>query len=104
MGAFWKHRIARDADGGLHLTYARYRSDAPSTRVALVDIHDYGEATLDEMRQLARGLLLACDEPIISMREYEEEPIEIDESDAPDPYGTLDAEDSVSGVSGDEPF
>jgi hypothetical protein len=72
MGAAWRHRVARDEEGTLHFVYARYRSDSPGYRSGMTSPLLAGE-TIDEMREHARSLIAACDEPIISTAEQEDE-------------------------------
>ena len=81
MGAAWRHRVARDEKGTLHFVYARYRSESPEYRSGMTGPCLAGE-TIDEMREHARNLLAACDEPIISTAEQEDESGDDEDEDA----------------------
>jgi hypothetical protein len=80
MGAAWRHRVARDEKGILHFVCARYRSESPEYRSGITGPWLAGK-TIDEMREHARSLLAACDEPIISTAEHEDESGDYDEDE-----------------------
>jgi len=73
MGGAWRHRVARDDEGKLHFVFARYDTTDPRQRRGMIGGVFNEGATIDEMKTLARDLLRACDDPIISMLEYEHE-------------------------------
>lgn len=70
--AAWLHRVARDDKGELHFVAARYRPEDMRQRCGMGPIFNSGKS-LDDMRNLARQLLEACDKPIINLTEYEYE-------------------------------
>jgi hypothetical protein len=71
--AAWRLRIARASNGTLHFVYARYRPDDPGFRCGLISSIPNAGTSVEEMRSLAMQLLKACDEPIITMAEREQE-------------------------------
>jgi hypothetical protein len=78
MSGTWRPRVARDGLGRLRLVYARYRYDEPRQRCGLsrsLDVFAPAAAgSVESLRAFARGLLAACDEPVISMAEFDLEP------------------------------
>lgn len=80
--AAWRYRVAKDDKGKLHFVFARYDTTDPYARCGLIAGIAFNEGnSIDEMRDLARMLMQACDEPAISMAEFEIEPHDNDEED-----------------------
>jgi hypothetical protein len=71
--AVWMYRVARDdKTNTLHFVYARYRPEDMRQRCGMASpILD--DSTIDGLRNIARQLLNACDQPIISMAEHKYE-------------------------------
>jgi hypothetical protein len=76
MSGTWRPRVARDATGRLHFVYARYRYAEPRQRCGISSKLDaFATAgSVDGLRAFARGLLAACEEPVIPMTEFDLEP------------------------------
>lgn len=79
----WRPRIARDDEGKLHFVYARYDDVDSYQRCGMTGIGGlFNEgASIKDMESFARGLLAACNEPVISMTEHEREPPSEDDDD-----------------------
>jgi hypothetical protein len=75
--AQWRYRVAKDDKGKFRFVTARYDDVDEYARRGLIPqiAHNYAD-TVDQLRWLARQLLAACDQPVISMAEFETEPRE----------------------------
>lgn len=73
--AAWRYRVAKDDKGKLHFVFARYDTTDTYARIGLIAGIALNEGdSIDDMRRLAQWLMRACDEPVISMAEREDEP------------------------------
>jgi hypothetical protein len=79
--AAWRLRIARANNGTLHFVHARYRPEDPYFRCGLIPSIPNAGTSVEEMHNLATQLMNACDEPIITMAEREQEPNDEEEID-----------------------
>ena len=66
MGGAWCYRVAKDENNKLHFVFARYDTVNPSHRCGMTGIFNEGN-NIEDMRQLARSLLAACDDPVIPL-------------------------------------
>jgi hypothetical protein len=70
-----RYRVPKDDKGKFHFVTARYDDVDEYARRGLIPevAHNYA-GTVDQLRWLARQLLAACDQLVISMAEFETEP------------------------------
>jgi hypothetical protein len=61
--AQWSHRLVRDKLGKLHFACVRFR-EFESCMSGMMGINNEGE-NIEEMRRLAKELLIACERAII---------------------------------------